>query len=200
MSRSGLAIELSAIRGFKEAKVSLEQYMTDADVAATILWDAYMKGDIEGKRVADLGCGTGILGMGALLLGGRVYFVEIESLAMGIAKENVQNSKSESSADFFMMDVSDFDKKVDTVIMNPPFGTKSEHSDRKFLKKAFEIGEVIYSFHKSSTKKFVEAFAKDNGFRIEQVIDIKWSLKATMKHHKKRIERIDVSCFRLVKV
>jgi len=199
-SRSGLAIKLSAIKGFSEPKVSVEQYITDSEVAATILWDAYMKGDIDRKVIADLGCGTGILGIGAMLLGAdKVYFVESDSSAIETAKENARYIESESSAEFFLGDVKDFDKRVDTVIMNPPFGTKNEHSDREFLEKAFQIGDVVYSFHKSETKDFIERFSKDKNFKITQVIDFKFPLKATMKFHRKRIERINVSCFRFIK-
>lgn len=210
MSRSGLAIRLSAIKGFNAPKVSAEQYMTDSEIAATVLWDVYMKGDINGKAIADLGCGTGILGIGARLLGAsKVYFIESDSLAMEICKENVNenkdsmnglgNEESECLSEYFLGDVSEFNKDVDTVIMNPPFGVKSEHSDRKFLEKAFEISGVVYSFHKSETKEFIERFAKQKNFMIDQVIDFEWPLKASMGFHKKKIEKINVSCFRFVK-
>ncbi len=201
LSRAGLAIELSAIKGFSEPKVRVEQYMTDSEIGATILWDAYMRGDIRGKVIADLGCGTGILGIGVMLLGAsKVYFVESERVAMEIAKENVEKVESESSAEFFLMDVGDFNKKVDTVIMNPPFGVKSEHSDRNFLKKAFEIGDKVYSFHKSETREFIERFTRDNNFIIRQVIDFKFPLKASMGFHKKKVEKINVSCFCFEKI
>ena len=200
MSRSGLAIVLSALKGFSEPKVSVEQYITDPEIAATVLWDAYMKGDIEGKVIVDLGSGTGILGIGAMLLGAKkVYFVESESSAMETARENAKDIQSEGSAEFFLIDISGFNKKADTVIMNPPFGTKSEHSDKKFLEKAFEISEVVYSFHKSETKGFIERFVNAKGFKITQVIDFEFPLKATMEFHRKRIERINVSCFRIIK-
>ena len=200
LSRAGLAIALSALRGFSKPEVRAEQYMTDPEIAATVLWDAYMKGDIKGMVIADLGCGTGVLGIGALLLGAKkAYFVESDSLAMEAAKENVQNIESESLTEFLFMDVGKFEEKVDVVIMNPPFGTKSEHSDRKFLERAFGVSKVVYSFHKSETRQFVEAFAKDNKFDITQVIDFRYPLKATMEFHRKRIERINVSCFRFVK-
>ncbi|MBW2989223.1 METTL5 family protein [Candidatus Woesearchaeota archaeon] len=221
MSRSSLAIRLSAIKGFIDPKVRVEQYMTDSEIAATVLWDAYMKGDIEGKVIADLGCGTGILGIGAMMLGAsKAYLVESDGSAIAIAKENVRDmeseglikkagkkgekgkeeSESEGSAEFFFGDVSDFKIKADTVIMNPPFGVKSEHSDRRFLEKAFEISDVVYSFHKSGTVRFVEMLAKAKGFRITQVIDLKFPLKASMRFHKKRIERIGVSCLRMEKI
>ena len=204
LSRAGLAIGLSALEGFYRPKVSVEQYITDSEAAASVLFDAYMKGDIENKSIADLGSGTGILGIGALLLGAKkVYFVENDNDAMEIARRNALKAESESliagKAEFILGDIVEFDKRVDTVIMNPPFGTKREHSDREFLEKAFEISNVVYSFHKSETRKFVEAFARDKKFRITQVTDFSFPLKATMEFHRKRIERINVSCFRLVK-
>ncbi len=200
VSRSSLAIVLSTIKGFSKPKVRVEQYMTDSEIAATVLWDAYMKGDIKGKVIADLGGGTGILGIGCMMLGAsKVYFVESESSAIKTAQENVENMESESLSEFFSGDVSDFDKKVDTVIMNPPFGVKNEHSDKKFLKKAFEISSVVYSFHKSETKRFIERFAKSNNFDIKQVIEFEFPLKATMEFHEKKVEKINVSCFMFVK-
>lgn len=42
----------------------------------------------------------------------------------------------------------------DTVIMNPPFGTKSNAGiDMKFLKRALKLSNnVVYSLHKTSTR------------------------------------------------
>ena len=92
ISKSGLAIALSKLKTFKKPKVSLEQYPTDSEVAAELLWHAYMAGDIEGKKIADLGCGTGILGIGCLLLGAEhVYFADIDAEALEICLENLQN-------------------------------------------------------------------------------------------------------------
>jgi putative methylase len=159
-----------------------------------------MKGDIEGKIIADLGSGTGILGIGAMILGAKkVYFVESESSAMEIAKSNLDMVESESSAEFMLIDVREFDKKVDVIVMNPPFGTKNEHSDKIFLEKAFETGDVIYSLHKSETKEFIERFSDKNNFKITQVMDFSYPLKATMEFHRKKIEKINVSCFRFIK-
>jgi len=42
----------------------------------------------RGMTVLDLGCGTGVLGIGALLLGAKVYFVESDGSALEIARNN----------------------------------------------------------------------------------------------------------------
>ena len=60
-SKSSLAVALSKLKGFEKPKVKKEQYMTDSEVAADILWNAFMDGYIDDKTIADLGSGTGIL-------------------------------------------------------------------------------------------------------------------------------------------
>jgi putative methylase len=199
VSKSSLAIELSKLKVFDQANVSLEQYPTDSEIAATILWQAKMNNDIEDKIIADLGAGTGILGIGALLLGADyVYFVEKDEKAIEILKENLNNLNIEDNFKIINSEIQEFNKKVDLVIQNPPFGTKEKHADKLFLEKAFEITTKIYSFHKTSTKVFIEKISEDHNFKIKEQIDFKFPLKATQKFHKKRIENIEVSCFKLV--
>ncbi len=203
-SKKALAVLLSKLQGFKGPKVRVEQYATDAEIAAEVLWNVFMKRDI-GKVSVDLGCGHGILGIGLLVLGAeKVYFVDFDRKALDIAKKNLEKVKSEGYTvrqDVFVYsDINDFNEKVDLVVMNPPFGVKIKHMDKIFLKKAFEIGKVVYSFHKSEGKKFLDAFSRDNGFKITDVLDFEFPLKATMSHHTRRIKRIRVSCFRIEKV
>jgi predicted RNA methylase len=63
---------LSEVEPFAEPKYELEQYPTSAHLAARMLFVAETSfGDIEGRRVCDLGCGTAILGIGAHMLGAR---------------------------------------------------------------------------------------------------------------------------------
>lgn len=201
LTKSRLAILLSKLKQFEDPDPAKEQYSTDSEIAAKILWNAYMIGDINGKLIADLGCGTGVLGIGALLLGARwVHFVEIDKKAIEIAKENFSNIEFETGkAHFVLGDIRDFDRKVDVVVQNPPFGVQREHADREFLLKSFEIADVVYSFHKLDTKSFVESIARDNGFKITHLFHFSFPLKRTMAHHTKRIERIRVGCWRLVK-
>ena len=199
-SKKALAVLLSSLEGFRSPKVGVEQYTTDAEIAAEVLWQAYMKGDI-GKVSVDLGSGPGMLGIGLLALGAqKVYFVDFDQKVMEIAKGNMAKVKSEynlsGEAVFLWQDVHGFNQQVDLVVMNPPFGVKVRHMDREFLKKAFAAGKVVYSFHKTESKKFLASFAKDNNFKITYVFDFNFPLKATMPFHSKRIKRISVSCFR----
>ena len=89
--KKDLALLLSGLKHVSDEQAALEQYPTPAEIAADVLWTAHMQGDITGKSVADLGCGNGILGCGALLLGAKhVAFVDADRKVLGIAKENVK--------------------------------------------------------------------------------------------------------------
>ncbi len=198
MSKSNLAVALSKLKGFENPKINSEQYGTDSETAADVIWLAYMRGEISGKKIADLGCGTGILGIGCLMLGASaVYFVDNDPDAINIAEENLGLLKLKGKAVMEVADIKDFKTKADIVIQNPPFGTKEKHADREFLEKAFQTADIIYSFHKTSTESFVKAIAADNGFRITDKLTFGMPLKKTMPFHKKKIERIDVSCYRM---
>lgn len=194
-TKKALAIELSKIKGFLKPKVELEQYQTDSEIASVLLWDAYMRNDITQKIVADLGAGTGILGIGALLLGAKkVIFVEKDNDAITVLKQNIaeynyKNYKIEN------LDIDKFTRKVDTIIMNPPFGVQKKYADRKFLEIAFKVGNKIYSFHKLETKKFIEKFCSEHNFEIIGIIPIRFGLKKHYNFHTKKIKNINIGLF-----
>ena len=204
MSKSSLAMSLSGLKGFLEPKVSQEQYVMDGEIGAFALWNAYLLGDIEGKAIVDLGCGTGILGIGALLLGAKsLLFVDSDENALEIAKANLLKVKSEfkglGNADFRCLDISNVKLKSSIAIQNPPFGTKVMHNDIFFLEKALDTAPVVYSFHKSESKAFLERFSARNNAKITHIWDFKFPLKASFAFHRRQIHRINVSCFRFEK-
>lgn len=208
ISKGALEVILSRLEGFSEPKVRLEQYVMDSRIGADVLWRAYMRGDIERKVIVDLGCGTGILGIGAILLGAkRVFFVDIDEKALKIAKNNLKKAKSEDKiageAVFINKDVRDFvsgeDVKVDVVIENPPFGVKVRGSDRKFLKKALETADVVYHFGKEEGRGFIERFTGEIGGKVSDEWVFDYPIKAKYGFHRKRIHRFGVSCWRIEK-
>ena len=204
LSKSGLAIELSKLKVFETPKVRLEQYPTDSEIAGEVLWLAYMRGDIEGKEIADLGCGTGILGLGTMILGAKcVHFIDVDSGALSITKTNYKKVRNdcniEGKSEFINSNINEFKHNVDTVVQNPPFGTKDKHADKVFLEKAFSIAKVIYSIHKIESAKFIERISADNGFKLTDILEFDFPLKNTLEHHKKKIHRIKVGCWRLEK-
>ncbi|MBD3202705.1 methyltransferase [Candidatus Woesearchaeota archaeon] len=197
-SKKGLAVELSKLEVFSSPNVSLEQYPTDSEIAAEVLWFAYHKGDIKEKVIADLGAGTGILGIGCMILkASKVYFVEKDKSLIPILKKNIKGTDSDTEHNIFNIDISEFDQRADVVVENPPFGIKNRHADKNFLKKAFLTAKVIYSFHKLESVDFIRAFSKDNDFSVTDFFKFEFPLKASMKFHKKKVKKIPVGCFRL---
>lgn len=60
---------LSQVDPFQEPKIEYEQYPTPADLAARVLFIAENTyNDIKEKSVIDLGCGTGMLAIGAKIM------------------------------------------------------------------------------------------------------------------------------------
>lgn len=212
-TRKELAIFLSQLKVFDNPFIQLEQYPSDSDVAAKLLWQATLDENIEERTVIDLGCGTGILGIGALLMGAKhIVFVDIDASVYPILKDNLKFVKEEyefpGTYEFINSDVHSFNlnkisKTTDAsnavVIMNPPFGTKIKHADKKFLECAIKCSNHIYSMHKSSTKVFLDAYARTNELTIGWQETTSFPLKNTHKGHIKRIERIEVDIIYLYK-
>jgi len=204
MNKKELEIILSKLKGFHKPKVKLEQYLTDSTIAADAVWNAYHNKHLTKKTIADLGCGPGIFGFGALALGAKkVYFVDMDKEALIVAKENKKIMEKllgkKLNCDFRNVNVKDFSEKVNIVIQIPPFGVKQTHHDKLFLVKAMELCGIIYSFHKLSTKDFVNKFVRDNGFRIKHFYTYKFPIKQTYWFHISRVKDIDVGCWCITK-
>lgn len=176
MNKTELLRHLSHVEGFEKPSVELEQYRTPPELAATVIWTAYMQGDLEGK-VADLGAGTGMLGLGAALLDAEVTLVEKDPEALGIAKENMEALGVE--AKIVESDVEDLDEEFDTVLMNPPFSVHSEQLE-KFLD-ASAAADAVYTLCNSDSKE-IERFYHRKGYSVS-VSEHTVSLPATYGFH-----------------
>lgn len=202
MGKKNLAVLLSKIKVFEDPNIKLEQYQTDSEIAAEALWFAYMNKDIKGKIIADLGCGTGIFGFGALILGAeKVYFVDVDEKSIDIAKQNKKLIEKETGKKFkcvFMnKDIRNFKSKVDVVIQNPPFGVVRTHTDKFFLVKAMDVANKIYSFHKIESENFLNKFLKENCFKVVNIKRFNFPLRRTFFFHTKKVYYVDVGCFKI---
>jgi len=209
LTKKRLEIVLSRLKEIPSPKPELEQYTIPGDLAAQMINTAYLQGDIKNKRILDLGCGTGRLTIGSVLMQAKEAIgIDIAEDALKTAKENVKiaeeltNQKIKNRVKFVKKDVSDWKGKVDTVIQNPPFGIQTLHADRLFLKKALGCGKKIYSLHRSyeKTRRFLRRFIEQNGGRVEKIIRFKFRIPYMFKFHKKPFVVYDVDLFVISKV
>nr|ACO11034.1 Methyltransferase-like protein 5 [Caligus rogercresseyi] len=199
----------SLLQGVDEAfpnpKILLEQYPTSAHIASRLLYTAqHSYQDIEDLHIADLGSGTGMLAIGASCLdAGAVTAFEIDPDAIEVASNNA--SELSNNIDFVCMDVlSSFNHmkspsiSVDTVIMNPPFGTKKNKGiDMLFLKAALNMASrAVYSLHKTSTRAHIVKKAKEWGVVMEVLAELRYDLPNTYRHHKHKSVDIEVDLLR----
>lgn len=204
MKRKHLEEFLEDVEVFENPKVELEQYPTKPHIASHMLYTMQASyGDVEGKLVADLGCGCGVLSIGAAMLGaGVVVGYDIDSDALDIWNTNCCEMEV-TSCQAVLCDLTQGfptcggEKQFDTVIMNPPFGTKRKGIDMEFLQIAFQLANTaVYSLHKSSTREHVLAKAEKWGAKGEVLAELRYDLPASYRFHKKQTVDIEVDFFR----
>jgi putative methylase len=196
LKKKELEIALQKVDPFAAPNPSDEQYPTPASIAADMLFLAYSQGDIAGLKVADLGCGTGMLAIGAALLGARsVLGLDKDQAALSIAKENAE--KVGVRIELIKGDVSEFKEKVDTVVMNPPFGSQRRHADRPFLNQAMEVAEVVYSLHNAITQDFLIEMVAAAGSQAEVLKRYKLEIPHTFAFHRKANKDVEVLLLRI---
>lgn len=195
---------LQNVEGFDKPKISLEQYMTTPHLSANILHSIQSTyGDIEGKIVADLGCGCGMLTIGTQLLG-AAYTVgfDIDPDALEICSSNISDYDIQN-CDIVACDVttslSSWEGFFDTVIMNPPFGTRNKGVDVEFIKAGLQLANVVYSLHKTSTRDFFLRKCKDLNVQCKVMAELRFDLANTHKFHKKNSVDIFVDVLRFYK-
>lgn len=204
MKKRTLEIALSSVEPPEDPKAVLEQYATPASIAADILYFAASMGDIAGRSVADLGCGSGIFSIGSALIGAqRVIGVDVDENSLKKALENVgrfpelSGYLEEKRLQFLEMDVMDFDIRLDTVVMNPPFGSQTRGADRPFLEAAIQNADTVYSLHNSSTEAFVIKKVEEMGARVTAMKNYKFTIPFMFKFHRKEKTEIDATMFRI---
>ncbi len=183
----------------------LEQYTTPEAAAANMLYlAAYNNGDIVGKSVLDLGCGTARLGLGATFLGAsEVVGIDVDVSAIRTARENAE--KANLPIQIIHGDIAAVKGCFDTVLMNPPFGVQHREADRPFLVKSLEVADAVYSLHnhpdvderlicmlKSSggmvqvqPNQFLERFIAKHGGEVQAVYSMLMTIPKMFEFHKK---------------
>ena len=234
MKPKQLESELQDLKTFSTPKQNLEQYATTPLLATRVLHVAAVEfDDIEEKSVIDLGVGTGVLAIGAKLMGaGHVLGIDVDRDALEECKENLETYEPELEVELCLMDVVElirrFDDdedeeeeedveeeeeksenvkrkdyvwpKADTVVTNPPFGTRRKGADVAFLAAAMKMADTaVYSFHKTSTREYIQKVAtKKLGAKSAKVVaEMKYGLKNQYGHHRKDEVEVFVDVWRI---
>ena len=254
---------LEDVEPFREPNNELEQYPTGAHLAACVLAEAHARGDVEGRVVADLGVGGGVLAIASLLSGARrVVGVDVDPGALELCRDNCDafepalrptlrlgsipedvarwnadpravaaadeadeedeerddaGSSSSESEDLAAVEKEGREEegrddpsslpsgrdggplRADTVVMNPPFGTRARGVDVRFLRCALGVARTaVYSLHKSSTRAYLERHALHvlRAASATVLAELRYELPRVYAHHRKDSVTIEVDLWR----
>ncbi|GJX51663.1 zinc finger, CCHC-type containing protein [Tanacetum coccineum] len=160
--------------------------------------------DISGKVVADFGCGCGTLGLAATLLDADFVFdshvigVDRDEDSLEIASINADDLEVEM--ELIQCQINNLKWRgqiVDTVVMNPPFGTRNKGVDMEFLSVVLKVAsQAVYSLHKTTTREHIKraALRDYNAASAE----LRYDLPKLYKFHKKKVVDIAVDLCRFV--
>lgn len=195
---SQLEKALTTLKGFERPKVPLEQYATDAHLASrmmVMIENEY--NSLTNSFMADLGCGSGVLSLAASLFEPSIIFsVDLDPEALSVFKNNMI-SFHQAGFDYGFIEpvLGDalqfpnfFRLDLDTVVSNPPFGTKNNAGiDVEFVKAGLERSDRVFSLHKSSTRNFLER--KVGG---DAIASMSFNIPNQFSFHRKKNVTVDV--------
>ncbi len=197
VSKRQLEIQLGKLKILQNPKIGLEQYPVSPEAAAELLYMAgFEHRDLQGE-IIDLGTGTGRLAIGAAIMGSqKVVGVDIDEKAIALARENALATGVQ--VEWVVSDVAEVVGRYDTVIMNPPYGTRSPHLDVRFLERAFELAPVSYSIHKSSTREYLNRVIAKKNRRVDALRNMTLNIPHLFPFHHKKWNNVEVDLYRIV--
>ncbi|TVU12427.1 hypothetical protein EJB05_46071 [Eragrostis curvula] len=139
---------LGELTQFPEPKVELEQYPTGPHIASRMLYTVSVV--LHRAPIPMLSCSFG-----------QVIGVDIDPQSLELAQENAD--ELELDIDLIWSDIKNLSLKgvlIDTVVMNPPFGTRRKGADMEFLSVGLKVAsQAVYSLHKTSTREHIKKTA-----------------------------------------
>jgi predicted RNA methylase len=198
MKRKQLEMLLSTLRANPRPRLKFEEYSLDPTSASTIVYLAAALGDVEGKRVIDLGCGIGVLSLGIALMGAmQVVGVDIDKDLIRIAEQNM--IALGVRVEFISGTIECVRGQFDTTIMNPPFGSWKRGLDLQFLYKAVAISGVVYSMHKASESSdaFLHKKVSAMGKEVRKLGRVEVIIPHLYGFHKKAKYRVGANLYRI---
>ena len=197
MKRKELEMLLEKIPPHPSPKAGLEQYATPAGIVADIVFEAYARGDVSGRKVVDLGCGTGGFAIAAALMGASESVgVDIDAEAISVAKKCA--SSLGADAEFKTCDIREFEGSFDTCFQNPPFGYQRRGLDRFFIEKSLEVAGVVYTLHHTAASGHVAKVISGKG-TVDYGQNYKFPMKHTYKFHSKAVKPVEVTLYRIIR-
>lgn len=127
---------------------------------------------------------------------------DIDPSAIALSSKNAADRDISDRCDFILCDVKNISESVcfnkfDTVIMNPPFGTRDKGADLMFIKTALNMASnAVYSLHKTSTRKYILRIAKKFGVYCKVIGEVRFNLEQSYKFHKQDSVDIQVDLVR----
>ncbi len=196
-----LAMLLSGLEPHPSNSVELEQYTTDGELAARWLADISAFSDLsEGCKVADLGAGNGVLGLGAMAMGaGCAILVETDQTACDVAMSNAESMCVADSVEVIRatvgLDPIDLDS-IDVVISNPPWGRQIERADRPFLEAILSAGVTAHLMHNAGARH-IQSIFEAAGWGVERYGEADFALPVAYEHHARERGRTRAAFWRL---
>ena len=201
VSRRQLAMQLEKAPGFVSPNEKMEQYSLDAESAADLLWTVKNEtNNIRSTRILDLGCGTGILTIGAALIGSPLTIgVDLDSGALEKAQRLAHNLDVDAQTDWVRAHIPEVSMKSDLIVQNPPFGVKRRGSDLEFLKVALKSSKLIYSIHLASQsgREYLQRFIEQHGGTLSGIIPITVRIRPTLPKHRKRLHNVNAEIYKI---
>lgn len=195
-----LAMRISKLDDFTSPMIELEQYTTKGNLAARWIRLAKDMGDIpRGCTVADLGCGTGVLGLGALFCGAsNAIMIDIDQSALDIVYNNAGSEGFSKNIEIICSDVAAVTlEHTDLILCNPPWGTQKMGADAPFLEAIRNAGVPAYMLH-SSDAKHVAARFDSWGWHVHEVFSAQFDLGSAHTHHTRRRVMTQATLWRLL--
>ena len=188
MDKISLSQELKRLLPLEHYPVKNESYQTDVKTAADMLFMVDSIKPIAGKLVADMGCGNGILGIAAALMGAsHVDMYDIDKGAIKTCSENIKllNLADCSAIEGDLFDVS---KKYDIIISNPPFGFQTYFNLDAMIQKFGQISDCFFFIHKDN--KNIKLIAEKYGAKTAELGDI--TLGRTARFHREDSHKLPI--------
>jgi putative methylase len=200
LRRQQLEIALSHLKPSPSPQLAYEAYDLDPSSAAEVLFLAESRfGDVKDRAILDLGCGSGILAIGAALMGAEmVVGVDINLDSVEMARANARLSGA--SVQLVAGDIEAVRGPLDVTIMNPPFGTRLRGIDVTFLRKAMSVSVLVYSLHKTGEQNrvFLRNAVEKLGGEVDAIFNMELEIPRTYEFHTKKRYQVEVDLYRVI--